>query len=1433
MPPTSRRKKKYNEQLRTFQNRNVFAVIALLLAVGGAIWLAVSLVPPARPTVYLRTNVIDHSGSQEVPLAEESCALILDTFRDRMHEDLLNSEATHELDQKDSRLNLPEEQISDKDVLVVYLNGHLVSQENEAEPVAFLVPEVDRKVPPQDFGKLLKQIGNTDAGLKILLLDAGRFSSSPVYPARKLNEFNSALSKALKQGTWGDLGENLWIIVSHEDHEISRVSTPLKSSLFAKAVSESIEQYAKNDADNISVLDLFQQIRKRTTSWSRNFKSFSTQHPVLMRSGYGRVESAEPEEIDWPVLFKPQPEPEEGKKPEPEVRYQWTDQFASAQSGELAAEKLLADDRYDALPHETIQQLEGFLELGLPINSVSGAANTYRQRLRESREEPEEDVRSDLVRLKEKQRAVVAFRKSVLGMSLFERFQNELRHWEDDSILPLVDPTQPDSIRALKPSGGVADIAITKIEDTPSSYLTFTSKFGDYRREHAVLIERVNSQVRQSQRESAGASLTPTQAEMLGRVSQRYLPLIAGFQPQPVTDPEGETKKRSSSAPVPKSFGLDMAFVDSTAKFGSKSNRLVADLYSATSGSTELSRGRNDTSFRFLLAAVGSENLDPLPGVVPAIEWEKIKPQILLSTESNSAFRVNPFDLDPIHLQVSANATELVKLSIDFDGEELPVGLDAMEFGFDPVKFEKTHAVSIPASEPVKLYVEYSNPAGLQDWIGKEIPFVIRAEGGDAKAEQISIAVVFIRDPIVQFVAKRKLGSAGKESVMKSSLVRWGARSLPAGWRPLMLKSLGNIESNFTFWLKNNSSAPKSLSFTLYNVVKTPGKVVRPDCIDKKAIEELTRWLASRMERESSTPAVDLPQEYFQPFATADAVTVDSNDEKQVKLRVWIAKGKKLTEESWKPREVDKGMVLVARDSDGQLAWFQWVGFEPQEAADGTTNLASSGSSLLKLRPDILDVFQADPANDDQTSSTRATLRDLWPAPGFSKEAPAARLTSVPVGGGLPKQVTHQNTLTLDSLMNGQELSKKSDLTEKHLLIVDLFGVPGYRLLSQDGDRITRSFDRDKLAGVRVKPGSLPRQWKCHPQTWSLFGFGDVRSGDLPTKTIFIHKPKTEETKQDVELAFEFLLPRWQGEVLGNTEQNFEIRFNGGRENWSFPNNRQHFIRTREDGISFFTRVSAHRLRLPSSNFADGNVLTIFDKRQNKEIAKWQFRTVSTGKSPRISMANRQNSNAMVMLDVSQIQPPIDISKVSISVGDISLDDPVEFLSDWRDGAAGRFRFSWRSLAEALDLKTKPGSYRIQLAAKDFFGKEYRDSADMTIKPPPKPKKVEPKKITKRTSFIKLKLVDSDGKAFDIKSIDSLEVDQKNVPLQAANVIVSARVDGKQIKVYGLRLGKHNVRIAVKVQSEKIANGRDNVAMEATIDIVSDKQVIPVTGARE
>ena len=1435
MPPSSRRKKKYEQQLRTFQNRNVFAGIALLIAVAGAVWLAITLAPSKRPTVYLRTNMIDHSGSKEIPLAQESCKLILDTFRNHMDEDLLNWEETHELDQKDSSLILPKSPISDNDVLVVYLNGHLVSQENELEPVAFLVPEVDREVPPQDLGSLLEQIEGTKAGLKILLLDAGRFTSSPVYPARKLNEFNSALSKALKPGgTWGDLGNNLWIIVSHEDHEVSRVSTPLKSSLFAKAFTESIEQYARDDADEISVFDLFEQIRKRTTSWSRNFKRFSTQHPVLMRSGYGRVDFADPEELAWPVLFNDQQEPpEEGKNTEKEPRYVWTDQFASTQSGALTKENLLAGDRYDAIPLETIRQLEGFLELGSPINSNSGKIAAYRQQLKKSSEKPEENYHLDIPRLNRKQQDVSAFRKSVLGLSLFERFQNELRHWEDDPIMSLIELNGDGSIRTLQPFSGVKDIDLTKVEDTPPSYLTFTSEFGDYRRKHSRLIERVNGRLRRSLGKSADDRLTPTEAEMLGRVSQRYLPLLAGFEPKTTTDPQDESKK--SEFTEPEGFGLDLTFEDSTTKFGSK-DRSVADLYSASSSGAERPSGSNDTSFRFLLAAVGSENLDPLPGVVPAIEWEKITPQILLSTESNSAFRLNPSDLDPIHLQVEANATELVKLSVEFGDGELPSELDTMEFGFDPVNFEKSHSVSIGANEPVKLYVEYSNPVGLENWIGKEIPFVITAQGGDAKEEQITIPVIFIRDPIVQFIAKRELGASGKQSVMKSSLVRWGAVNLPAQWRPLMLKSLGNIESKFTFWLKNNSSTSKSLSFTLYNLIKPPAQVVQPDLIDKKAIEQLARWLANRMVQEPSATPIDLPQEYFKTFAIADSLTVDSGEEKEVKFKAWVAEGQKLTDEIFNPREVDKGMLLVGRDNDGQLAWFQWVGFEPQEAADGTSNLASSGSSLLKLRPDILDVFQADPADENQTFTTGALLKDLWPAPGFGKEEPAARLISVPADGGFPYQITHQNTLTLESLMDGQELSKKTDLVGKHLLIVDLFGVCGYRLLSQDDGRVTRSFEKDQLAGIRVKPGALPGQWKCHPKTWSLFGFGgEERSGDLPTKTVFIHKPKTEDANQvpDVKLEFEFLLPRWQGEVLGNKKQNFEIRFNGGRENLTFPNNRKHFIRTREDGLSFFTKVTAHSLVKPSSNFADGNELTIFDKQRNQVIAKWKFRTSSKGNLSGVSLVNTQSSNARVKLDVSQIQPPIDLSRVSVSVGDRALDDSAEFLSDWRDGASGRFKFPWSSLAEALELKTEPGDYKIQLAVKDFFGKEHRDSAQMTIKPPPKPKKIKQKKITKRTSFIKLKLVDSDGKALDVKSIDSLEVDQQTWPVSTRYVRVTGWVNGKQIKVYGLGLGQHNVRIAVKVQSEKIANGRDSVALEASIEVASDKQVIPVTRGRE
>ena len=287
MPTTSRRKKQYDEQLRGFQNRNILAGVLLLVFVGLAIYLAIRLMPGAKPTVFVSTNYIDHSGSREIPFAKESCQLIRDAFKEQVKSDLLE---VHQVDQQNSTLDLPKERLGENGVLVVYLNGHLIDQtepDSEQVSVGFLGPEA--VLTEKDLGEMLKQIDKSPAKLKLVFLDAGRYSWSPVYPDRPSNKFSSSLAKALKDRHWGTLSDDFWVVTSHSDQEISRVSTPLKSSLFAKAIAESIAEMADSGGSKLRVIELFESIRRRTTSWSRNFKNHSLQTPVLIRPGVGVV----------------------------------------------------------------------------------------------------------------------------------------------------------------------------------------------------------------------------------------------------------------------------------------------------------------------------------------------------------------------------------------------------------------------------------------------------------------------------------------------------------------------------------------------------------------------------------------------------------------------------------------------------------------------------------------------------------------------------------------------------------------------------------------------------------------------------------------------------------------------------------------------------------------------------------------------------------------------------------------------------------------------------------------------------------------------------------------------------------------------------------------------------------------------------------------
>ena len=1443
MPPISRRKKQYDEQLRGFQNRNFFAGLLLLIFVGFTIWLVIRLMPGAKPTVFVSTNYIDYSGSREIPFAFESCQLVHDAFGQQVKSELLD---VHDIDKHNSALELPKERLGENGVLVVYINGHLVDQsepDREQESVGFLGPEAT--LTEKDLGDIFKQIDKSPAKLKLVFLDAGRYSWSPVYPNRPLNQFSSSLAKALKNHHWGPLSENFWIVTSHSDQEISRVSTPLKSSLFAKAIAESVAQMADSDHSKLRVIELFESIRQRTTSWSRNFKYLSLQTPVLIRPGLGVVTDEIADKyrtMEFAVNWTPpaKPDPDSNTKPPVEPVYTW-ESFASGMSGNQAAEQIRAKDYFDAAPFKEVQAIESFLEVG---NKFDGAPDSddYRNALIASRQKPPGNTLFDLSKLDEKQLQIRRFRESILGMAILNRFQNEMQFWEDDTAINRLAVLGKASNRPDSTGIFLTDSMLRTQAKLPAAINQYTKEFQDYLRLHEQLLKLVQRRSQQASRKTN--ELTPTQVELLGRAAQRYLPLIQAFKPKPTADPSAISDKKNGDSDQ-ETFAFNMAFESNTPKFGSKDGLSISDLFeSATSGiAQQRSQQPSDTAYRMLLAVGGSESAgdQPKPGVVPEIRWSAVEPEISIDS-SVSQFRVNPFDLDPISISVSAQAVEMVSLALSMDNEETPTRLD---FGLNS-KFEKKQSITFKdgdlsqrRSKSFDVYIRHSQPDSL---LGKPIAMKLTATNADKSLTPsvFRFSVQLSRDPTVQLLAQREIG-IGVVSESKANLIRWHRKKLPDDWSALMIHSLVNVRSPFKFSLVNNSSRTKTLRAELYNVIDLPADFnnsqIYSDQPKPNQVQEFTSWLFKQQNLPGATSLRKSHQTLLTLVAETPPIQLPSRSAPiEAKFSVPLSGEKKEpTEASLQPQGVSQGMLLVFyEDATNKPEWFQWLAFEPKEPADATVE---KDGNWLKPMADLIDVFQSqpDPTNSRQRNKTERLLSKAWiPAGSKDNPQPAAKLTTVSEFAYQQNQ-HFENSLNLKNIFQEQSLIPNSG-DPSALLLLDLLGVPNYGIFELRDNSINQASFRNRLTGIRLK--TLPGEgWESHPKTWSLVGSSKLlkSTDESLERDIYIRRPKNAASGQ---LEIELLLPILKGKVLGKTENDFELTWRNGNVPKRFPNRREHFVRADTSSLNFWSTVSPHFLTDSSDSFANESVLDIHRTTGNRELlGRWRFITrppARTGISVLLSSLSKEFANTdasatlsqlpqtIVEIDISRIKPVINLDALSLSVNGMDIENTARFLQNpARSNGAGKFKFPYNDLVKELGVG-KVGTHAIQVTAKTFFGENELATARLEIKPNPKTEKVKPKRTLIYVSRIMIEFEDASGVPLEISEFKSIMVDGKSVPrnreLAAGQILAKGLTSSNKVLVYEIKEGKHDVRITAIVDgSTFVAQGMIDVKKKGEV----------------
>ena len=472
-----------------------------------------------------------------------------------------------------------------------------------------------------------------------------------------------------------------------------------------------------------------------------------------------------------------------------------------------------------------------------------------------------------------------------------------------------------------------------------------------------------------------------------------------------------------------------------------------------------------------------------------------------------------------------------------------------------------------------------------------------------------------------------------------------------------------------------------------------------------------------------------------------------------------------------------------------------------------------------------MDVFQdePDPSSEVQRNKTERLLSKLW-IPGGTKESPepAATLTTV-------SEIAYQrnrhfvNSLSLENIFRPQSLIPESR-ERPALLLVNLLGIPNYGIFELRGESINQASFRDRLTGIRV--ASLPSPaWDCYPQTWSLIGSNDIlkTASDSNMQDVYLRRPDDAPTGN---MKLELLLPILKGKVLGEGENDFELAWRNGNVSKLFPNRREHFVRADEAGLKFWSTVRAHFLTDSSDSFANESVLEIRRTTGRREsLGRWRFITRPTpGADVKLRLSRNVSTvgelpQVTVEIDLSQVEPPLDLRKVNLSVDGANVKNTAQFLQvPARLDQPGKYKFPYDDLVKELGAN-KVGSHKVEINAKTFFGDNESAVARLEIKPNPKPVKVKAAPILVHVGKVVLTFTNAAGGPLgEVTEFKDLRIDGVGVPwtrnqkLTPGTIVASGQASSKEVLVYEIMQGEHSVQVAVMVDgSQFVATGQIDV----------------------
>jgi hypothetical protein len=1361
MPPVSRRQKQYQDKLRGVQNRNLFAGLLLLFAIAAAIYFIFYVSPDPKPKLFVSVNRIDHSGPREIPFSENSCAVLQDAFSANVQS---VTDSIQELDEQESKLQLFDQQIGRDDILVVYLNGHI---KNNGDEICWIGPESDN-LALMELQKLLTQVNESKAKTKIVLLDAGRYSWSPVFPGRDPNRFQTLLAEALKENAW-NLGDDFWIITSHSDSEISQVSTPLESSIFAQAVRHSIEKIADKNLDTLNVEDFFDEVYKHTISFSRNFKNESIQHPVLIKTDVGIVDPQQPVSGEKTLVLtvKSKPPVDPNAKPEIEPKHSWN---LYARRPDRFVDWFYQDKHFAALPGATIRKLERFLELGEDspgfLSMEQEKIDVYEKQIQQSVTRPSKPSKFNISTINDKHSILGRYRQGLLEFSVLLRMRNQMRFWDDDTYKDLTEIPLPPRLSKVVP---LSDDQLQRSTQIPPDIDVWLQRWNDFKIRNEELIETVNIQL------GTDKTLTPVQAELLGQLSRRYVPLIKTVQPE--ADPDAERSNKKDS-PVVGEFTLNLESVERTERFNpdrqpTDQNPGAGLEFVVNESVKEAQRLRvayaetkSDNAYRYFLAASGSDQQDIEIGLAPSIAWEELEPSISIAGDNPSnVYQIYPIDLVHVRFQLELTAVESVELSLEPTGEQM----DKLKFGFD----DDFNVTKIPVAEydptdrnrkKTEFDLFFQFPELIDSDIGRRFSFKLTAidRNGNAKPTTLDLRIEPNEDATFWLTSERAVAS--QDDDVRTRLYRWGDQPDESDWDPIVIQSLANVKSPFDFRLTNNANGPRNFNVKLFRIERFPREInkrlLRSDRADWKGASEYANWLKAQNSLEGAS--ILQRKDYLKLIATAN-LNLDVKQTRPISFTLPPPEDPDAKPIPSVTEEIKLGalMVFFRDDAPTEPAWYQLVTFEPKRSAN------AAKEPLLKPMPDVDDVFRDDIGK----------LAPLLQTQEGEEEVVAASLTIV------SQDARNQNRhivkrLGLEELLDGAQFNPGD---EPALLMLDVLGVSNYGIYESNRAAPNTTQLRNQLTGIRVS--SLPKEWKSYPETWSF----TARSEQGPPfewlsglagqeQRIFIRPSDEVDGPTTVgKIGLELYLPI-ENDLLSRSKDDFWVRWKSGDKSLLYPTERRHFLEISNAGLSAWTRAQSHQI---SVSDVDDEVLEIgklSDK--NTPLGRWRFVMKSLRNRPKISanvnkLYNRRSDfkTTVVKIDIRDITPPVTTESMGLTIDGKAIKKLPRFLED-REKSKGVFEFTLYELYQASGLQGLSPDTDLEVEVKDFFGEVTSNTWPLTISEVPKPKKTKAE-IASEIKPVNMYLVfmSADDKPIKVDDIKEVKINGTILPWTKPTIV--------------------------------------------------------------